>query len=78
MKEIYLFRHIVHPRKFYCWNGLYPIKLLGPDGDLWDENGVITDQEVKILDSMLGTRKKSFELKGKGKFEITHRIKTEL
>jgi hypothetical protein len=75
--ELIIFQHIV-TNQVYCWNGEHPIGLL-PENlrEAWDPKGVLTDKELDLFKSLEGTKKKSFELKGRGKFEIVKRIKAD-
>ena len=75
MTELITFQHIV-TNQVYCWNGEYPVMLLSK-GDVWSPIAEVTDKELDTFKALEGTKKKSFELKGRGKFTIIHRIKVE-
>jgi len=72
-KELIIFQHIVSGET-YCWNGEYPVCLL-PQGEVWADYGDLDPAEADFFESLIGGKKKSFELKNRGKFDIIHRIK---
>lgn len=74
-RNLILFYHIV-TGIHYCWNGEYPVNLSGSEGEPWHPKGELTEQEEKFFQELETSKKRTFELKGKGKFTILQRIKT--
>ncbi len=54
----------------YMWNGLWVAPL---QGEHWDPKGEVTEQETNLFKQLETNKRRSFELKGKGKFAILQR-----
>ena len=57
---------------YYFWNGYYPINVT-KDGVWWDDKAEITEEEVAAIQSVIGTRKTTFTIKGRGKFQVAQK-----
>ena len=61
-----------HALDSFFWDGVYPIGI-GKEHTPWSEFGEITEQEIDFFNSIAGSRKKIFEIKGRGRFIIHQR-----
>jgi hypothetical protein len=56
----------------YCWNGIGVIPLLA-DELKWAEDDEITEQETRLFKELETDKRRTFEIKSKGKFAILQR-----
>lgn len=70
-----LFYH-VGTMNCYMWNGEYPVGVT-PKGEAWcDVNDIkVTPEEVKAITSVIGNRKRTFKIKGRGEFHVVEKGK---
>lgn len=79
-KTLIIFRHEVNKENVYCWNGLYPVGLMGgykTQSDPWDLNGQITEEELELFKKLERNKARGFETKDRGRFIIIKRLKIE-
>jgi hypothetical protein len=59
----------------YLWNGDYPVHILPYlSSTLWTPNGDISQKEHELFKSLETSKKRGFELKDRGRFNILQRI----
>ena len=76
-----IFQHEVNKENVYCWNGIYPVGLMGghkKQSDAWDLNGEITEEETKVFKTLERNKARGFEIKNRGRFIIIKRINIEV
>jgi len=74
------FQHEVNKENVYCWNGLYPVGLMGghkKQSDSWNLDGEITEEETKVFKALETNKDRVFSFKDRGRFNIIKRLKIE-
>ncbi len=82
---VVIFQHEVNLNNVYCWNGVWPIAVTSgtepwngiklvpqANGSLGPEP--LTQKEQELFESLALSSKRTFTLKGRGKFNIIKRI----
>lgn len=72
-----IFYH-THTLAYYCWNDYYPVGLNGGSNisqDPWEPDGNLSEKDLKFFTELETSKKRTFELKGRGKFVIVQRLK---
>lgn len=71
MKQHWILFYHESTFEYYLWNGKYPIGIT-PNGKSWcDINDIkVTEDELKAITSVIGTRKQSFKIKNRGTFRV--------
>lgn len=60
----------------FLWNGDYPIHVHPrPDGAAWHPQGELSEKEAQLFKELETSKKRTFELKDRGRFNILQRIK---
>jgi hypothetical protein len=87
-KTLIIFCHEVNTENVYCWNGEWPILILGTEG--WNGNTVskqedgtigpapLDQTEEKVFRILEGNKNRVFQFKDRGRFTIIQRIKLEI
>ena len=74
------FQHEVNTENVYCWNGVYPVGLMGGHEiqfDPWNPKGEITEEETKVFKTLETNKDRVFSFKDRGRFIIIKRLKIE-
>lgn len=70
-----LFKH-VGTLNHYFWNGTYPINVTHK-GVPWQDDAIVTPTEIKAITSVVGNRKRTFTIKGRGNFAVIEKGTSE-
>ena len=86
-QTLILFRHEVNTENTYCWNGTWPVLVVGTEG--WNGNTAIkledgtigppplNEKEEKTFKLLEENKSRVFQFKDRGRFQVIQRVKIE-